>query len=252
MTISLVIPATPGDAIFLPELLRTINAGSILPYEVIVSVSAGNLVPSLLVKEIEDAFGDIQRGGIILNQEIMLASGNRNRAGALARGEVIAYIDADDVPHPRLLELVGFMFENFDILHLNHCISYEPLPTTPLGPVHTIGADQLYPAYFPDGDYLQCKDLAPCYGAGLLQPFGAVAAGHTYVRKEVLKEVAWREPVDRVFRKGEDYEFCMEVLYKYRKSMIIDSVLSQFRPSSLRGQGRHGYENPNYISIRDF
>lgn len=250
-SISLVIPATPGDAIFLPELLRAINQGSVIPHEVIISISAGKDVPSALVKEIEAEFGQIEKGGLILNQEILLASGNRNRGAALASGEIVAFFDADDLPHPRLFEIVDFMFENYDIVHLNHCTTQDELPKTPIGQIQTIDSRTLYPAYFPHDVFAECKEIVGCYGAGFPAEFGAVAAGHTYVRRDVLNTVTWKEPRDRVFRVGEDYEFCMEVLFRFKKSMIVNSVLSQFRPSTSRGLNRHGYKNPRYINVRD-
>jgi len=208
-------------------------------------------VPAALVKEIENEFGQIQKGGVLLNQEILLASGNRNRGASLASSEIVAFFDADDLPHPRLFEVVSFMFENYDIVHLNHCTALNELPNTPIGQIRTVDSSTLYPAYFPNADFSQCIDIVGSYGAGLPADFSCVAAGHTYVRREVLNTVSWKEPRDRVFRMGEDYEFCMEVLFRFKKSLIINSVLSQFRPSTARGKDRHGYKNAKYIDVQD-
>jgi len=246
--ISLVIPATPGDAIFLPELLRTINRGSILPYEIIISISVGGDVPPSLVSDIEKEFGRVSKGAILLNQETFLHAGNRNRGAALATGDIVAFFDADDLPHLRLFEVVAFMFENYDILHLNHCTTQEPLPLPPISNINVADSDFLYSMYFPKGEFFECRSMANCYGAGLETNFGAVHSGHTYIKREVLESVFWREPSERVLQSAEDYEFCMEVLYKYRKSVIINSVLSHFRPSVTRGQNRH-YKNANQINL---
>ena len=249
--ISLVIPATPGDAVFLPELLRAINQGRVIPNEIIISISVGKDVPAQLVREIENEFGRVTRGSVILNHEIFLASGNRNRGAALASGEIIAFFDADDLPHPQLLEVVAFMFDNYDILHLNHCTTQDKLSTAPITKIGTVDSNFLYSAYFPHGDFLECTSLAGCYGAGLPAKFGAVHSGHTYVHRDVLANISWREPIHRALKNAEDYEFCMEVLYKHKKSIIIDSVLSHFRPSMSRGQNRHGYKNAQYINVTD-
>jgi hypothetical protein len=74
--ISLVIPATPGDAILLPELLRAINQESVVPHEVIISILSGKDVPPALLKAIEAEFGQVCKGRVILNHEILRAAGN--------------------------------------------------------------------------------------------------------------------------------------------------------------------------------
>ena len=103
--------------------------------------------------------------------------------------------------------------------------------------------------YFPEGKFEDCVLHAGAYGINLPAPFTDVVTGHTYVRREVLEQVRFRDPDDKPFRKAEDYIFCMETLFKFRKSAIIDSVLSFYRPSAERGQNRHGYKNVTYVSV---
>ncbi|SDG94880.1 glycosyltransferase family 2 protein [Propionivibrio dicarboxylicus] len=247
--ISLVIPATPGDAHYLPELLRTINRGSFVPFEIIISISSGKSVPAELVREIENEFGRAKRGGVILNREMLFAAGNRNRGAALATGEVVAFFDADDIPHPHLFETVSFMFSSLDIVHLNHCGCFEVMRNDPVGPITYVNSDVLYPLYFPSGDFSECIRLTPIYGGGLPDNFKNVITGHTYVDRSVLDQVKFRDPGDLPFKKAEDYVFCMEVLHRFRKSAIINAVLSCVRPSKSRGPNRHGYENMRYVSL---
>jgi len=64
------------------------------------------------------------------------------------------------------------MFENYDIVHLNHCNTQDGLPQTPIGQIGTLDSSFLYPAYFPDSDLLQCKEIAGCYGAGISAELG--------------------------------------------------------------------------------
>ncbi|HTH39211.1 MAG TPA: glycosyltransferase family 2 protein [Rhodocyclaceae bacterium] len=249
-TLSLVIPATPGDAHYLPELLNAINRGPHWPNEIIISISKAQDVPAELIKDIENAFGKVEKGGLILNKDLLLAADNRNRGAQLAQGEIVAFFDADDLPHERLFEMVVFIFENQDILHLNHCCSREPLDNATPEKILTVDSSVLYPRYFPEDNYPDCVYYAGAYGADLFKQPEGVATGHTYVHRSVLEDIAWRGPQEKQLRKGEDYEFCMEVLYKKRKSMIINSVLSWYRPSIDRGRTtRHGYENANYVSV---
>jgi len=248
-SISLVIPATPGDAIFLPELLRAINQGTLLPNEIIISISSAGDMPKALIEDIENAFGNVSKGSILLNREMLLASGNRNKGSALASSDIVAFFDADDLPHPQLFQTVAFLFANRDIVHLNHRCTRDVLNTVPIEKIVTIDSDILYPLYFPEGKFEDCVLHAGAYGINLPAPFTDVVTGHTYVRREVLEQVRFRDPDDKPFRKAEDYIFCMETLFKFRKSAIIDSVLSFYRPSAERGQNRHGYKNVTYVSV---
>lgn len=248
-TISIVIPATPGDAAFLPDLLRAFNQGTRLPDEVIISISSAQDMQKTLIAEIEEAYGQINRGCVLLNREILLASGNRNKGACVAQGDVIGFFDADDLPHPQLIETVAFLFANRDIVHLNHCGSRDVLPSAPIEKIRTVDSDLLYQLYFPDGVFENCIYRSGAYGGLLPPPFDSVVTGHTYVRRAVLDQVKFRDPEDKPFRKAEDYIFCMETLYKFRKSLIIDSVLSLYRPSTDRGPDRHGYKNVIYQKV---
>jgi Glycosyl transferase family 2 len=239
-TVSLVIPATPGDARFVPELLRTVNRGTVLPDEIVVSVSMGDRLPGELVEEIQQAFGAVTRGRLILSRDKLLAAANRNLGGAAATGDVFAFFDADDVPHPQLFEVVRLMFENDDIVHMNHCIATDPAALRPVGRLTRVGSDVLVPLYFPNGRFEECLQRTGAYGGGLPPPISAVAAGHTYVTREAFEKVKFRDPDARPWPQAEDYLFCMEMLYQFRRSVIVDAVLSLYRPSSARGADRHG------------
>lgn len=239
-TVSLVIPATPGDARFVPELLRAVNQGTAPPDEIVVSVSLGDRLSPALVEEIQASFGKVGQGRLILNRDKLLAAANRNMGAAAARGDVLAFFDADDLPHPQLFEVVRLMFENDDIVHLNHCIATDPAALRPVGRITTVGSDVLVPMYFPNGRFDECFARTGAYGGGLPAPVTAVAAGHTYVTRKAFERVKFRDPDARPWPQAEDYLFCMEMLFEFRRSVIIDPVLSLYRPSSARGEQRHG------------
>jgi len=55
---------------------------------------------------------------VIYNKEVLYAGGNRNKACDIAKGDILSFQDADDLPHPQRTELIGHVFENTNTEHL--------------------------------------------------------------------------------------------------------------------------------------
>jgi hypothetical protein len=88
----------------------------------------------------------------------------------------------------------------------------------------------IYKHYFPSGQITDCSKVSIAYGE---QPY-CQHAGACCIKREVLKDVQWKAndklvlaPANR--SKAEDYEFCMEVLFKMNRSMMIDAKLYSYR-----------------------
>ncbi|HEY9069062.1 MAG TPA: glycosyltransferase family A protein, partial [Candidatus Ozemobacteraceae bacterium] len=94
-TVSIIIPAyNPGR--YIEFALESIRAQSVRPFEVII-IDDGSLPPVSV-----DAFGDSPIR--LLRQENAGQAAARNRGIREARGTWLAFLDADDVWHPRKLE----------------------------------------------------------------------------------------------------------------------------------------------------
>ncbi|KAA0571758.1 hypothetical protein FZ983_32990 [Azospirillum sp. B21] len=70
-----------------------------------------------------------------------------------------------------------------------------------------------------------------CYGAFTERP---VHAGQPVIRREVLKQMRWKDWAELAFGIAEDYEFNMECAYVWRKSMIVDIPLIRYTPFAGR------------------
>lgn len=62
---------------------------------------------------------------IIFNEEALFAGGNRNCACENSTGNLLICQDADDIPHPKRIEIIKFLFENYVIDHLLHLYVFK-------------------------------------------------------------------------------------------------------------------------------
>lgn len=160
---------------------------------------------------------------------------NRQVASDLATGELLVYQDADDLPHYRRFELIERYFEQTGCMHLNHAYYHNTdWQTFPIldDSIKVVESEILHKKYFPDGNISKCWDHTHSYGYDLGFDFPLIHTGATSIRREVLEKVKWKHP-DKLCLSGEgvpryrteDYEFCMEVLHTFNKSILINTPL---------------------------
>lgn len=125
LSISIIIPCDIGHYQHLPELLEHLTTQTILPDEVVISLSN---VDYHLRKNI-DSFSKNNwpfTVKIITHRQKKSAGENRNIAIKNASMDVLICQDADDLPHPQRVEIIKYMFETYEIDHLLHSlISYH-------------------------------------------------------------------------------------------------------------------------------
>lgn len=236
MEISLFIPTIPNHIQFLDEILFIyLNKSTIVPNEIIVSVSNYKTIPPELLLPIIDKYQNVK---FILHDKIMLAGPNRQVSKDFCNGDIIVYHDSDDLPHIQRIEIIKHFFDNYDILHLNH--SYDDIPNyneniIEINNINMIGSDILNQAAFPNNKLDECVDNFRGYGCfnDLLIHGGAIA-----IKKSVLGVIRWKNRDELYFSPGwdnlnykgaEDYEFNMESTFYLKKSMIIDSKCYFYR-----------------------
>ncbi|MFS2013763.1 glycosyltransferase [Azospirillum sp. CT11-132] len=235
MKLSLVIPCTHRDVVLVPDLLEAYANGTELPDQVIVSVSNAHMADGAVLERIATIgiarFPEIL---ILKHHRRMFHGPNRQAASERAIHELICYQDADDTPHPQRIQIVKRLFEQYDIMHLNHTYC---LAGTQFHQVQ--GALQFSVWYqsaiaagcFPQGLLRDCAQAQPYYGAFTERP---VHAGQPVIRREVLEKVRWKDWGELAFGIAEDYEFDMECVYFWRKSMIVDIPLIRYTPFAGR------------------
>lgn len=105
-TISVCIPVVPYHLKYLPELLDSINSQTYKAHEVIIALSGTTEQQcNYISNEFKKAFMDINLifTHHVSKQRIGL---NRNRSAKIASGDIITFMDPDDIMHVNRLELI--------------------------------------------------------------------------------------------------------------------------------------------------
>ena len=165
-----------------------------------------------------------------MTQERLYAGPNRQMAESLCSGDIIIYQDDDDLPHQRRVEVVKKIFEQFDIVSLNHSYSFLGGQSIPFEKTRMFSGEYLYKKYFPNDKLEDCKSYG-AYGHGF--EF-SVHAGVVCIRKELLKDIKWKHHDDLKIapypkEKTEDFEFCFETLFYKKNSVIIDAPIYYYK-----------------------
>jgi hypothetical protein len=226
MKISLVIPSTPNHFRYIDCILKNYENGTEKPDEVIISVSEGNRINSQLIEELKSKYSNsFGRLEFVLNNRQVMEGPNRGIGSEHTTCEYITYHDSDDIPHPQRIEIIKHFFKNYDILHLNHSYKYETgFDEIKIEDIKIADSKKLYSDHFGDGNYTERplnyfpdpnnRAYGCCVGFW-------VCGGPTTIHRSVLDHIKWNE--NRIL--SYDYDFCMDVLFKFNKSMAIDSTL---------------------------
>lgn len=228
--ISLFIPTIPNHIQFLDEILSTyLNKSTVIPNEIIVSVSNYRTIPPEVLLPIIDKYLNVK---FILHDKIMLAGPNRQVSKDFCNGDIIVYHDSDDLPHIQRIEIIKHFFENYDILHLSHSYDIKTMYNEDLIDISNIKyvtSDSMNKDYFPNNILEECVKYCNAYGGGYNI---AVVAGSIAIKKEVLNHIKWKDRGELTYSPGwnnpsykgaEDYEFNMETTFSLKKSMLIDA-----------------------------
>ncbi len=131
-SISLVVPCTADDSVFVTRLLRSVDYQTHLPAEVIISISG---IDPKTARELEQQWRtrlDETVALIVLDISAPAFAGpNRQRGGEIARSEVISFFDVDDVQAPTRLEKISEAFSSGHIKALFHRFSIQDVPAYP-------------------------------------------------------------------------------------------------------------------------
>jgi len=268
MKISVVIPCylySSNSIKWLKECIDSFSVSTIFPYEIILVID-GRLCPD---KNLDFLFNKQFLVKIVLSTTRNFSAVSRQIASDIAFGDIICYQDCDDISHPQRLEIINYFFETKDIVCIHHggttvdnknfnkMNDFKKIED--FSKLKTINSDELFKAYFKNGKWpptpgCEHQDLI-CYA----WPFCPVMAGVPAVRKNIFSKIKWRQsgriktdlpdiPLRRMcfskkykiednpdikeineFEIGQDQEFAMEVLYEFRKSLVINESLYNYR-----------------------
>lgn len=123
-TISVIIPCYHKHFCYLEDLLKAYCNQTVLPNEIVISLSEANKIHPQKIQDIENSSWPFELK-IIKNNEQLFAGQNRNIAAKSSIYELLICQDADDIPHNQRIELIKYAFDNFEIEHLLHLCSYK-------------------------------------------------------------------------------------------------------------------------------
>ena len=232
-TVSVIVPCYYKHFGLLPELLENISLQSVLPEEVVISVSECDKIDSKEREKVTTASYPYKIR-YLFHKSRKYAGENRNCACERAVGDIFIMQDADDVPHPQRIEIIKQMFQQYDIVHLIHKFEYP----------YVKGIDG-------EGNKLVIGNIRRCLVTSdylkKWKVFGRVSNGEVAIRKAVFSRIHWSDD-----QTGEDIDFNCRVVDLFHKSLIIDADLITYRrhfssnvSNTRRADLRDRYISPN-------
>jgi len=214
LSISVIIPCAHEDAHLLVNLINILKQQTVLPKEVIVSLSGKRYLSSDKIRNIDNLLNSglpfvIK---ILYHNDGVWASGNKNYAAAVATGDILIVQDADDIPHFQRLEIMKYYFDKYDIVHVTHSFNLRHSGSVILA-----------------NNYRSIPFNVRHHIAGI--PFVYVTSRNVYKTAitngeiGVLRSVWARYKWDESRRTGEDTRFNRKVEEHYRKTICIQKEL---------------------------
>src|SRR6185295_8415761 len=99
------------------------------------------------------------------SEKILTAGPSRQLGSDNSTGEVLIYQDADDLPHSKRVQIINHLFENNDILHLNHSYCYSDVENQKLDMAERICSTDIFKRYFPNSRLTDCINVTRAYGS---------------------------------------------------------------------------------------
>ncbi len=201
--VSIIIPCHPAHFPLLEELLTAYATQSVVPQEIVVSLSeCEKIAPALRMALEQHSWPFTFR--LLCHKQKYPAATNRKLAVAGSRGDLLLFQDADDLPHPRRVEIVKYIFEHQPVHHLVH-------------------------SFVPDGggfaDYSTdqiplVRSAAHLFFEGLRQNDGSTIPlhhGNVCMTRIVAARGQWRATYDQ----GEDVHFNIAALAQFQQTSYI-------------------------------
>lgn len=203
---SLIIPCTYKHAHYLPNLIEFYELQTVLPDEIIISLSESDHVLPKIINILENTTWKIPVT-LLSTPEKLYAGINRNRASEVATGNILIYQDADDLPHPQRIEIIRDLFEKHKIDHLIHTYYFKKDITH--FPIHTNHKQYLHKSKNYSKIWTQYKQVM----------FGVPA-----ISKELFNRIKW--PHDK---KGQDIKYTQNIYKISQNCFILNMPLYIYR-----------------------
>lgn len=199
---SVLVPCAGAHVARLPELISALRSQTRKPDEIIVAAS-GCKVSDLAAIDVD----------VVHSPRPLSAGANRNRAAAIASGDVFIYQDADDLPHSQRVEIIAGLFEAYAIDHLMHYFYYREGAASQFSLEEAASSSEYYSGLMRE---------VRRYRKGLVE---YVTNGNVAVSRAIARAVPWPEH----FKVGEDQQFNRAVYARTKRTVVTPLPLLTYR-----------------------
>ena len=219
MKIAVCVPCHVTHVCYLQDLLRSIDCQTVKPDIVSISISQWSGDTPVLECSVPIE--------LHCTDKTLPAADNRNIAasGVLDRVDVLSFIDADDIMHPRRIELILACMnrDSVDAVYHSYVVwnHMTPIPDVPATGYLQHGQWRIRPSN--DPDLTARAEFIVRHGLGL-HPF-PIHAAHGSVRTHVFRSIQF--PLGR--RRSDDSEYILQLHESGRKIAILRDRLTYFR-----------------------
>lgn len=235
MKISVCIPCAHKHMDTLRESIDSIWSNTRPPDEVNVVISG--------VSGPVSGFEDVN---LITTHKLLKTSEARNLLASNSTGDLIVAQDADDVSSSQRIEVLEYLFLYHNVSFVNHqWVSYKSGVIEPIDDFRSlklVTIDELMDTFFPHGNYEDCLKIPRKLNLGAGK-YGRMCDGPCSYRSYVFDDVKYRLPAQSLLYKDankhpQEFEFCMESLFKFRNSLFVLHPLYYYRYGSARNMVR--------------
>ncbi len=209
LRVSIIIPCHSKHGVHLYELLRSYELQTVLPDEVVISISEREKVSNELMNDLRDTDWAFPVK-YILSKERVFAGENRNKACRIAKGDIFICQDADDLPDSRRIEIIKFFFSKYNVDHLMHCYYFSE----DLKHINFTGSKSLE-----EMDFMYPRNMREVWSTGKKVHFGNIA-----IKRNVFDKIKWTSKPN-----GQDEEFDEKVYGARFKCMVVLEPLTLYR-----------------------
>ena len=205
---SIIVPCHPAHAPYLYNLLKCYEKQTVLPTEVVISLSEADRVDNDLIKRLQEKKWAFPVK-LILNEQKLYAGENRNKACESAIGDVFICQDADDIPHPQRVEVIRYLFQKYDIDHLMH---------------QFIKITSFQATVKSFNDYNDLDSMPFFYRKDLKVKVPDLTNGNVAISRNVFKQIQWSHRP-----RAQDVVFCKSVYQQFSNCIVLPRVLIGYR-----------------------
>lgn len=228
--ISVIIPANYKHAKHLNGLLHILEQQTVLPDEVVISLSESGKVEPEIIEALRNTPWAFPCK-LITSPSVQYAGKNRNIGCKNASGDVFILQDADDIPHPQRVEAIKYCFENYkDLNHLMH----EYFFTNETQAIN----------FNPIND-MQKLPLLWNQSFSAIHKHGRFTNGNVAISRKTFEKVKWSDTMAR----GQDTDFNNRVYRSLKKTALLRVPLLSYRMylSSLKKMKQYILEDQTRV-----